>query len=164
MCIIHVLVSKILGGLQPPQPPLSYAYVLNGVSKSSTAPIQLIEGCLFLESHLGLLGLVDRVREDSITGVILKKAILRKDKETLLASSLEHVSTCMASRIAEESSWLKLWDMAMDWGPAGRAALYSVFTKRWQDPHGSHHPACYAKNVQHLINLTSNILSQHILA
>ena len=103
--------------------------LLHGLLSSPTTPIQLIDGCLFLEPHLGLSGLVGRVKEASITAESLKKEILRKDKETLLTLSLEHQSTSIASRIAEfeESSWLKLWDIALDWRPAGTAALRSLY-------------------------------------
>ena len=80
-----------------------------------------------MSAHLGLSGLVGRVKEASITAASLKKEILRKDKETLLTLSLEHQSTSIASRIAERSSWLKPWDIALDWGPAGTAALRSLY-------------------------------------
>ena len=72
-----------------------------GFCESSTIPLQLIDRCLFLESHLGLSGLMDRAREASISTGELKKEIMKKDKETLITSSLEHLSTSTASRIAK---------------------------------------------------------------
>ena len=102
---------------------------------------------MFLESHLGLSELVDRVREASTSAGELKKEIIKKNKETLLTSSLEDLSTSTASRIVKESSWLKLYDMDMVWGHTGTMALKCLY-KDITRPSGTQHP-----NVYYLTNL-----------
>ena len=76
--------------------------------------IQLIESCLFLESQLSLKGMTEFVKEASIGPKGMKKELTEKDRELLLSSAMEHQGTALASKIAAEVSWLKLWDTALE--------------------------------------------------
>ena len=54
----------------------------------------------------------------------LKSEVTNRDMELLLSSCLEHTSTRTAAAVAKElSSWVKLWDTALDRGTAGSTAL-----------------------------------------
>ena len=59
----------------------------------------------------------------------VKNRILKVDWENCITEASQHSSTALAASI---SSWLKLWDMALDYGPrvtAAMQALYRTLTK-----------------------------------
>ena len=39
-----------------------------------------------------------------------------------------HSSTSVAAEIAESTSWLKIWDLALDYGPRGTSAIQALFS------------------------------------
>ena len=49
------------------------------------------------------------------------------DKGDLLAKSLDHVSTSYAAEIAQQSSWLSLWDLALDDGTIGTTGMQNLY-------------------------------------
>ena len=58
---------------------------------------------------------------------------MEMDWEKCLSDTQKHQSTAAAAEIASSTSWLKLWDMAMDYGPTvlfkeKRAALGGIRT------------------------------------
>ena len=61
---------------------------LSGSLRNSTSrpPLQLIEGCLFLESKLGL-DLTVTIRDSGIGESIIRTSVYDKDREVLLMSS-----------------------------------------------------------------------------
>ena len=97
---------------------------------SNVIPLQLVLGIQFLESQLGMKGLVDRVITESCSAVELKKEILNIDRGKLMAACLEHRSTKNAAKIATVTSWLSLWDRALDLGPVGSEAMQNLY--RWK--------------------------------
>ena len=94
---------------------------------SEDSLLQLIEGCLFLETQLGLGGLSEGVQKSRISASELKKVILCKDREDLLSMAMEHQSTALAAQIASHTNWLKIWDSALDYGPNGTNATQHLF-------------------------------------
>ena len=48
------------------------------------------------------------------------------DWETCISTASQHNSTAVAANICRSASWLRLWDMALDYGPRGTAALEMV--------------------------------------
>jgi len=44
-----------------------------------------------------------------------------------LEGSKAHSSTSLAAEIAESTYWLKIWDLALDFGPHGTSAIQSLF-------------------------------------
>ena len=57
----------------------------------------------------------------------LKSEVSNRDMELLLSSCREHMSTRIAAAVAKESSWMKLWDAALDRGTAGTTALQNLY-------------------------------------
>ena len=49
----------------------------------------------------------------------IKNGVLQVDWSTCITEASHHSSTVLASQIASNTSWLKLWDMALDHGPRG---------------------------------------------
>ena len=91
------------------------------------APLQLLEGCSFLEAHLGLEGIVVRVKDGSLLPRKIKDELLLSDQTTLLNNCNTHVSSNLAAKIATSTNWLKIWDTALDFGQRGTKAIQSLF-------------------------------------
>ena len=57
----------------------------------------------------------------------IKREVLQSDWEDCTTEASRHNSTATAARIATETSWMKLWDMALDYGPYGTASLQALY-------------------------------------
>ena len=84
-----------------------------------SAPTQLMENCEFLEDSVGVCGLTKDVLNGSILARVVKAITEEEDLHNLLAVASQHPSTPIAASIAARMSWLKLWDVALDWGVNG---------------------------------------------
>ena len=87
-----------------------------GGEPSNAIPLQIIEGSRFLKSRLGLKGLVEQAMEGNCSAKELKSQVVIRDMAELHSSCMEHTSTRVAATVAAESSWMKLWDAALDRG------------------------------------------------
>ena len=99
-------------------------------------PLQIVEGSHFLESHLGLKGLVEQAMEGNCSTKELKSEVVNRDMDILHSSCMEHISTRVATRIATKCSWLKLWDAALDRGTPGTTALQNLYKAMTRPLHG----------------------------
>ena len=70
----------------------------------SEVPLQIVEGSQFLESRLGLDGLVKKTLGMMCSTAELKSEVTNRDMELLLSSCQEHTSTRIAAAVAKESS------------------------------------------------------------
>ena len=57
----------------------------------------------------------------------IKKLILDTDWKICLSEASQHQSTSLAAKIATHATWPKLWDMALDHGAQGTAALQALY-------------------------------------
>ena len=57
----------------------------------------------------------------------VKNHILKVDWESCITAARQHSSTALAASISSSTSWLKLWDMALDYGPRGTAAMQALY-------------------------------------
>ena len=123
----RILLRKLhfLQRLMSSEDSIGHSFFNNLSSEDSL--LQLIEGCLFLETQLGLGGLSEGVQKSRISASELKKVILCKDREDLLSMAMEHQSTALAAQIASHTNWLKIWDSALDYGPNGTNATQYLF-------------------------------------
>ena len=48
-----------------------------------------------------------------------------------------HSSTDVAAEIADSTSWLKIWDLALDYGPCGTSAIQALFKTMTRPVFGS---------------------------
>ena len=90
--------------------------------------MQLLDGCSFLEELLGVEGCLQRIKEGSSSSREIKKELIDLDFSSLLEESKTHSSTSVAAEIAESTSWLKIWDLALDYGPRGTSAIQALFS------------------------------------
>ena len=57
----------------------------------------------------------------------IKQNVLQADWEACTTEASRHNSTAIASQIASDTSWMKLWDMALDYGPRGTDSLQALY-------------------------------------
>ena len=92
--------------------------------------LRLIQECQSLENKLDCRGVTDLVLEadnnsQGLRGI--KKLILETDWKACLNEASRHQSTSLAAKIATHTTWPKLWDMALDHGALGTAALQALY-------------------------------------
>ena len=98
------------------------------LESSDEGSMQLLDGCSFLEELLGVEGCLQRIKEGSSSSREIKKELIDLDFSSLLEESKTHSSTSVAAEIAESTSWLKIWDLALDYGPRSTSAIQALFS------------------------------------
>ena len=89
--------------------------------------LRIVQECRSLEAKLDCYGVTDNVVGAVVSVKQVKKQILKADWEACLFAASQHQSTTVAARISTCVSWPKLWDMALDHGECGTAALQALF-------------------------------------
>ena len=107
------------------------------LESSDGGSIQLLDGCSFLEELIGVEGCLQRIKEGSSSSREIRKELVELDFSSLLKESKTHSSTSVAAEIAESTSWLKIWDLALDYGPRGTSAIQAFFSIMTRPVYGS---------------------------
>ena len=108
---------------------ISHRTYISLTQSTTERSIKLIEGCSFLDAHLLLKGFVARVKDGSSSIRELKKELLNIDSINLLEECKIHHSTYLAAKIATSTSWLKIWDLALDLGTLAIQLLFKTMTR-----------------------------------
>ena len=92
--------------------------------------LRLVQECLSLENKLDCHSASDLVlkadnNSQGLRGI--KKLILESDWKACLSEASQHQSTSLAAKIATHTTWPKLWDIALDHGTQGTAALQALY-------------------------------------
>ena len=85
--------------------------------------LMLIQECQSLEGKLASHGVTDTILNNQSTLKDVKKQLLKKDWECCVVQASQHASTAVAASV----SWVKLWDMALDYGPHGTKSLKALY-------------------------------------
>ena len=80
-----------------------------------------------MEGKLSCHGFTDALLSVRSTLKEIKRHVLQIDWEACITDASHHSSTAVASRIASETSWMKLWDIALDYGPRGSSSLQALY-------------------------------------
>ena len=88
-------------------------------SDSSQNSLQLVQECRTMEGRLVSNNVTDALLSSMSDLCAIKKGVFQVDWLTCITEVSRHSSTILASQIASKTSWLKLWDMALDQGPRG---------------------------------------------
>ena len=75
----------------------------------------------------------------------IKKDLIELDLSSLLEESKAHSSTSLAAEIAESTCWLRVWDLALDFGLRGTSAIQSLFSMMTRPVFGSA-PCAFCEN------------------
>ena len=99
-------------------------------NSSDPLHLSLIHECKFLEEHTGLDSYTEKVLSGEFDGQrkALSNEIMKQDWQITLEKGHERDSTRIATRIANEVSWLKLWNAMLDEGLHGTVRLHKVIT------------------------------------
>ena len=80
----------------------------------------LVQESVSLEDKLECHGITHEVLDDnSVCGRGMTRLIVKTGWEKCFRDAENHQSTAVAADIASSTSWLKLWDMALDHGHQG---------------------------------------------
>ena len=80
-----------------------------------------------MEGRLVSNGVTDALLSGMSDLRTIKKGVLQVDWSTCITEASHHSSTILASQIASKTSWLQLWDMALDQGPRGTKHLQALY-------------------------------------
>ena len=106
---------------------------------------------------------MDRATTESCSAVELKKEILKKDRGKLMATCLEHRSTKNAAKIATYTSWLKLWDRALDSGPVGSEAMQNLYREMTRPLFGPNPcPRCSEVSLENTPSYFEHYVTEHL--
>ena len=92
--------------------------------------LRLVQECLSLENKLDCHSETDLVLrvDNNFQGLWgIKMLILESDWKYCLSETSQHQSTSLAAKIATHTTWSKLWDMTLDHGTQGTAALQALY-------------------------------------
>ena len=89
--------------------------------------LRLTQECRAMEGKLSCHGFTDALLSVRSTLKEIKRHVLQIDWEACITDASHHSSTAVASRIASETSWMKLWDIALDYGPRGSSSLQALY-------------------------------------
>ena len=133
-------------------------HVFSSIAANDLQSLRLIQECRSLEDKLDCCGATDAVLHSKASLKELKRNILKVDWDTCVSTASQHSSTALAAKVSSSVSWLKLWDMALDHGPRGTAALQALYHLLNQDSaRASVQPV-----VLNWMNLTLNIIQSNL--
>ena len=89
--------------------------------------LRLTQECRSMEGKLSCHGFTDALLSVLSTLKEIKRHVLQIDWEACITDASHHSCTAVASRIASETSWMKLWDIALDYGPRGSSSLQALY-------------------------------------
>ena len=96
-------------------------------SSSPQDSLRLVQECRAMEGKLSCQGSTNAMLSAQSTLREIKREVLQADWEACTTEASRHNSTAIASRIASDTSWMKLWDMALDYGPRGTDSLQALY-------------------------------------
>ena len=106
-------------------------HVFSSIAANDLQSLRLTQECRSLEDKLDCSGATDAVLHSKASLKELKKNILKVDWDTCVSTASQHNSTALAAKMSSSVSWLKLWDMALDHGPCGTAALQALYRREY---------------------------------
>lgn len=123
--------------------------IYSSLAKDSPCHLSLVRECFSLEEKLGYNGLTQEILDGvSVAGRSLTKRIVKQDWNKCLHEAKDHQSTAAAAEIASSTSWLKLWDIALDQGHLGTSSLKILFRELTRPSFGS--KPCRHCDIDHL--------------
>ena len=88
--------------------------------------LTIVEQCRYLEAVYDT-DFTSEILSSTVTWKCMKKRILVADKMLDLVQSRKHESLKHLSTLYSELSWLKIWDMALDYGLRGTKAALCLY-------------------------------------
>ena len=102
-------------------------HIFSKLAAKDPQSLQIIQECRYLEDRVECHGATDNILNSETSLKEVKNRILKVDWENCITEASQHSSTALAASISSSTSWLKLWDMALDYGPRGTAAMQALY-------------------------------------
>ena len=100
--------------------------------------IQLVQECRYLEENLATSFTTRILKQASeVDARELRKSIIAKDWKQTLQQALSHQSSKMVAKVAEVTSWMKIWDVTLDKGPRGSKSMLAMLFEITKPAFGS---------------------------
>ena len=96
-------------------------------SRLPQGSLRLVQECRHLEEKLSYQGCSDSLLNSQSSLREKKRKILKTDWDSCITEASDHCSMAIAAQIAGNVSWVKLWDMALDYGPCGTECLQALY-------------------------------------
>ena len=77
--------------------------------------LRLVQQCRHLQEKLSCQGCTDSLLNSQSSLREKKREILKTDWDSCITEASNHCSTAIAAQIAANVSWVRLWDMALDY-------------------------------------------------
>ena len=123
--------------------------IFSTLTPNSPRHLSLVQECVSLEDKLECHGIIQEVLDgNSVCGRGMTRLIVKTDWGKCLRDAQNHQSTALAAEIASSTSWLKLWDMALDHGHQGTVSLQALFRELTRPAFGS--KPCHRCDIDHL--------------
>ena len=123
--------------------------IFTTLTSNSQCHLSLVRECQSLEDKIGCQGITQDVLDGAYTSMrSLSKFLAEVDWQKSLSDARNHHSTSVAAEIATFTSWLKLWDTALDYGPLGTASLQGLYRELTRPSFGS--KPCHLCDINHL--------------
>ena len=102
-------------------------HIFSKLAAKDPQSLRIIQECQYLEDRVECQGATDNILNSETSLKEVKNRILKVDWENCITEASQHSSTALAASISSSTSWLKLWDMALDYGPRGTAAMQALY-------------------------------------
>ena len=102
-------------------------HIFSKLAAKDPQSLRIIQECRYLEDRVECHGATDNILNSETSLKEVKNRILMVDWENCITEASQHSSTALAASISSSTSWLKLWDMALDYGPRGTAAMQALY-------------------------------------
>ena len=127
----RILIKKLtfLGKLINKEKPTISSEIFTAQAIIDPFHISIIQQCKMLEAMLGIHVLDECLEYLESASMIVKnekQTMLDTDMSTLVTSALHHDSAHLVAAVAQQISWRKLWDMALDKGTHGTSQLQRI--------------------------------------
>ena len=123
--------------------------IFTTLMSNSQCHLSFVRECQSLEDKIGCQGITQDVLYRAYTSMrSLSKFLAEVDWQKSLSNARNHQSTSVAAEIATFTSWLKLWDTALDYGPLGTASLQGLYRELIRPSFSSKH--CHLCDINHL--------------
>ena len=138
--------------------------VFTTLASDNVYNISVVQQCRMLEVQLGT-NVVEQCLHDPDNALstlrLRKNMLLKQDFNKLLLSALNSPSAHVIASIASQTSWRKLWDLALDRGVKGTYAVQCVLQELSRPLSGNRHCRVYKEQISIDHNFIKHLNDYH---
>ena len=100
--------------------------VFKAIAMVNVNSIQLVKECRYLEEYFNTNFTSNILQNNEVCKKELKEVIFKNDWNQSLQKAHSHCSTIIIAKVAEVTSWMKIWDVTLDKGPRGTKSMLAL--------------------------------------